>query len=109
MRLRGVLLLFLIVCGCFGPGLTAQSQPSASTARRILQKTPAVYPDIARKMNIVGTVRVLALVEADGKVKGVDPMGGSPLLLKAAQDAVLKWRFAPGGETKEIIELNFSQ
>jgi membrane protein involved in colicin uptake len=50
---------------------------------------------------------VVAVVSADGTVKSVEPVGGSPVLLKAAQDAVVKWRFAPGGESRELIELRF--
>jgi TonB family protein len=59
-------------------------------------------------MNIVGTVRVVATVAPDGTVKSVQPMGGSPLLLQAASDAVNKWKFAPASaESKEVIELHF--
>jgi membrane protein involved in colicin uptake len=53
-------------------------------------------------------VKVIAVVGADGEVKSVEPMGGSPVLLKAAQDAVAKWKFAPGGESKETVELHFT-
>lgn len=45
---------------------------------------------------------------ADGNVKSVEPMGGSPVLLKAAEDAVAKWKFAPGSESKETVELHFN-
>ncbi len=53
-------------------------------------------------------MKVIAVVGADGEVKSVEPMGGSPVLLKAAQDAVSKWKFAPGAESKEIVELHFT-
>lgn len=53
-------------------------------------------------------MRVIAVVGADGEVKSVEPMGGSPVLLKAAQDAVYKWKFAPGAESKETVELHFT-
>jgi len=59
-------------------------------------------------MNLGGTVKVLAVVAADGNVKSVEPVGGSPVLIKAAQDAVAKWKFAPGAESKEPIELHFT-
>jgi TonB family protein len=67
-----------------------------------------MYPEIAKRMNLSGTVKVLATVAPDGTVKSVQPMGGSPVLIQAAQDAVYKWKFAAGsGETKEPIELHF--
>jgi hypothetical protein len=35
-------------------------------------------------------------------------MGGSPVLVKAAVDAIEKWKWAPAPqETKELIELTF--
>jgi outer membrane biosynthesis protein TonB len=59
-------------------------------------------------MKLGGTVKVVAVVAADGNVKSVEPMGGSPVLLKAAEDAVAKWKFAPGAESKETVELHFT-
>jgi len=35
-------------------------------------------------------------------------MGGSPVLIQSASDAVSKWKFAPASaESKELIELHF--
>ena len=59
-------------------------------------------------MKLGGTVKVVAVVAADGNVKSVEPMGGSPVLLKAAEDAVAKWKFAPGAESKETVELHLN-
>lgn len=60
-------------------------------------------------MNLSGTVKVFAVVAPDGKVKSVEPVGGSPLLIQAAQDAIMQWKFAPAGaESKELIELHFN-
>ena len=59
-------------------------------------------------MKLGGTVRVIAVVAADGNVKSVEPVGGSPVLIKAAEDAVAKWRFAPGAESRESVELHFN-
>ena len=59
-------------------------------------------------MNLAGTVKVLATVAPDGSVKTGQPMGGSPLLIQAAEDAVYKWKFsAASAESKEPIELRF--
>ncbi len=76
--------------------------------RRIVRKALPQYPEIAKRMNLAGTVKVVATVAPDGTVKSVQPMGGSPLLLQAAADAVNKWKFAPASaESKEVIELRF--
>lgn len=85
----------------------AQGQQSTSL-RRITRQVAPVYPDVAKKINLGGTVKVIAVVGADGDVKSVEPVGGSPVLLKAAQDAVAKWKYAPGGESRESVELHFT-
>lgn len=68
-----------------------------------------VYPEIARKMNLTGAVKVVAVVAPDGTVKAVEPLGGSPVLIEAAKEAVVKWKYAlASGESRETIELRFT-
>jgi len=67
-----------------------------------------VYPDLARRLQMSGVVKLRATVAADGSVKSIETVGGHPILIKAAQDAVTKWKFAPApAETRELIEINF--
>jgi len=109
MRMRYFLVLLLLVCGLQSIGFAQNDAPSADADRKILKKTIPRYPEIARKMNLSGTVKVLATVTPDGKVKTVQPVGGSPLLIQAAEDAISQWKYAPAsGESKEIIELHFT-
>ena len=76
--------------------------------RKIVRKTSPVYPEIAKRMSLVGTAKIMAIVSPDGTVKSVQSVGGSPVLIQAAQDAVQKWKFAPASaESKEIIEIHF--
>jgi membrane protein involved in colicin uptake len=35
-------------------------------------------------------------------------MGGSPILVQAAEDAVSQWKFVPGAESRETVELHFN-
>ena len=111
MRMRYVLILFFLLSTLLGPAGTAQGQQSSSSAettRRIVKQAPAVYPEMARKLGLGGTVKVVAVIAADGDVKSVEPVGGSPLLIKAAEDAVAKWKFAPGAESRQTVELHFN-
>jgi TonB family protein len=109
MRMRYALILFLISLIFFGPAGPAQGQQSSTeNVRRIVRQTAPSYPELARRMNLGGTVKVIAVVGADGNVKSVEPVGGSPVLIKAAQDAVAKWKFAPGAESRETVELHFT-
>jgi TonB family protein len=59
-------------------------------------------------MSMQGTVRLEAVVTANGKLKHVEVLGGSPLLAKAALDALGKWKWEPSTqETRELVLFNF--
>jgi|SRR5271165_966308 len=108
MRMRFLVFPALLTI-CTGVGLAQSQDSSKQLERRILQQTMPRYPEIARKMNLAGTVKVVAVVAPDGRVTAVQPMGGSPVLIQAAQDAVSQWKFAPaGGESRQIVELHFN-
>lgn len=82
-------------------------EPSPAKRKMVSQVVPA-YPELASRMQITGTVRVEATVGPNGKVKSTQVIGGSPVLAKAAVDAIEKWKWAPAAqESKELIELNF--
>jgi TonB family protein len=84
----------------------AQEQPEGK--RTVVDKVIPVYPDLARRAQIHGTVRVGVVVTPSGKAKFIQVIGGNPLLAKAAVDAIEKWKWAPASqETKELVELNF--
>ena len=63
-------------------------------AQLITRKEPE-YPLLARQMGAKGTVELIATIGADGAVKSVKVVKGHPLLIKAAQDAVMQWRYRP--------------
>jgi TonB family protein len=88
--------------------LTISAQESSDVSRRVLAQTPAVYPTLARSMNIRGTVKLQVQVLPNGTVKKIDVVGGHPLLTQSAVTAVGHWRFeAAPHETKEPIEIKF--
>lgn len=108
MRTRYFLVLFLILSYCLGPAGIAYSQQSSTDGRKLIRKVDPIYPEMARRMNIGGTVKVFAVVSPDGTVKSVQPVGGSPLLVEAAEAAIAQWKFAPASaESKELVELHF--
>ena len=63
-------------------------------AQLISRKEPE-YPLLARQMGAKGTVELIATIGSDGAVKAVKVVKGHPLLIKAAQDAVMQWRYRP--------------
>ncbi|MGA9510052.1 MAG: energy transducer TonB [Candidatus Sulfotelmatobacter sp.] len=76
--------------------------------RKIINKVEPVYPELAKHMNIGGTVKVEVVIRPNGSVKSTKIVGGSPVLLDSAKEAVLKWKFAPSPEeTTEVVEVSF--
>lgn len=105
---QGAVLLVLSAIFCVLARIPSRAQDSSDSARKILVKTPAVYPTLARSMNIHGVVKIEALVLPNGTVKTVNVKGGHPLLTQSAVTAVGHWKFEPSAhETKEQIEIKF--
>jgi periplasmic protein TonB len=109
MRIRYALILILALSYGFQPATPARGQQSSTeTGRKVVRKVQPEYPVEARRMNLAGTVRVVAVVAPDGSVKKVEPVGGSPILVQAAENAISRWKFVPGAESKENVELHFT-
>jgi TonB family protein len=89
--------------------VAAQSVPNAPHAeRKVATRVTPFYPDLAKKMHIHGVVRVEAVVKANGSVKSTRVLGGNPVLVDSAIDAVGRWKFEPGqSETTEVVQLVF--
>jgi TonB family protein len=88
---------------------TPASQDHIGSERKVTFRTAPAYPELAKKVHLQGTVKVEAVVRANGSVKSTRIVGGNPVLVDAATDAVSKWKFEPSqNETTELIQLTFS-
>jgi protein TonB len=89
--------------------VTAQDSPRPDTERKLTHKVVPVYPDLARRMQLSGAVKLVVVVAPNGSVKSSEPAGGSPVFIMAAEDAVKEWKSAPANEeTRQTIEFQFS-
>jgi TonB family protein len=87
---------------------TAQTAQSEEILRRAKIRVQPSYPDLARKMNITGTVKIEVVVSPNGTVKEARVVGGHPVLSGAALDAAKKWRFEPSpAQSTGIIDFKF--
>ena len=72
------------------------------------------YPPLAKMARIQGTVRLDAVISKDGTIQDLKVISGHPLLVRAAMDAVQRWRYQPtllNGEPVEVateIDVNFT-
>jgi len=106
--LFALIVVFALSCS-LAPAVRAQNQqPSPESGRRVVRKVAPQYPEAAKRMGLGGTVRVVALVGPDGSVKKVEPVGGSPILMQAAETAITQWKYAPGMASQESVELHFT-
>jgi len=86
----------------------AQQAPNEEIVRRAKVKVQPVYPELAHKMNITGTVKIEVVVACNGTVKDARVVGGHPVLATSALEAAKKWRFEPAAtESTGIIEFKF--
>jgi TonB family protein len=94
-----------------GAAVMFQAMPAMAQgelARKPKTKVAPTYPELARRMNITGTVKVLVVVSASGTLKDTKVVGGNPLLVNAAMDALKKWKFEPAdSESSGTVEFKF--
>jgi TonB family protein len=108
LRKTGVLLAVMaMTAGAGVVGVRAQDA-QGEIVRRAKSRVQPVYPDLARKMNITGTVKVEVVVAPNGTVKDAKVVGGHPVLASAALDAIKKWRFEPATmESTGVVDFKF--
>ncbi len=105
---RRIAITSLVLCaaGMFSHLPALAQQPEG--LRKILDRVTPRYPELARPLNLAGTVKLAVTVAPNGSVKSVRAVGGNPVLLKAAQDAISRWKWAPAPqESQEVVEFRF--
>jgi protein TonB len=112
LRVRAIGLavaMFVSTSVALAPKVLAQEAPADSVKRKVKTRVVPDYPPLAKQMNVTGKVKIEITISADGRVTGTKVVGGSPVLVGAALDAIKKWRFeAAPKESTEIIEFNFN-
>jgi len=104
------LALLLAGSAVLPPKVLAQDDASTDAAKRkVRSRVVPEYPPLAKQMNVTGKVKIEATIAADGHVMNTRVVGGSPLLVNAALDAIKRWRFEPAPkDTTEVVEFTFS-
>ena len=100
-RILGGALLTMTLCLGVG-NLQAQD------GRKALSNPAPTYPEVAKKLRLVGTVKVQIVIAGDGRIKEKTFIGGHPLLVNAVEETLKNWKYAPSsGETTTQLEFNF--
>ena len=86
----------------------AQTGTTEEGKRKVKTRVSPVYPELAKRMNVTGKVKIEVIISPEGHVKSTRVVGGHPLLVQVCQDAVKEWKFTPGSEeTTQIVEFEF--
>ena len=108
-RILAVCLLAVLGVGSGGALSTrAQEGDAPGSKRKVRVMGKAQYPELAKKLNLTGVVKIEVTIGADGKVKRTHVVGGHPVLATEAERAAMQSEFEPGPkETSEVIEFKF--
>ena len=90
------------------PAVAQESVKTDELSRKPKTKVAPVYPDVARRMGVSGIVKLSVVVAPNGTVKSSKVIGGHPVLVNAAMDAMKQWKFesAPT-ESSGTVEFKF--
>jgi protein TonB len=86
---------------------------SVLSEAQLINRVEPVYPKIAVVSGVQGQVKLHAIIARDGRIISLNVISGHPLLVRAAEDAVSRWRYRPyylNGEAVEVetfITVNF--
>ena len=94
---------------CIGTAIllcAAAASAFGREARKAIAKPTPRYPEIAKHMKLVGTVKVEIVIGPDGKVKTTNVVGGHPVLIDATLAALKEWKYEPA-KTETATTLTF--
>jgi TonB family protein len=99
-----LLIFFAVSAAVFAPHVRAQDP----APRKVLSRVSPKYPEYLKAHEIGGSVRLNVTVTPAGNVKSVTPIGGNPILVDSAMEAVKQWKYVPGDSTDTFeVKLDF--
>lgn len=88
--------------------LFASPAAMGESGRKVKSRVTPSYPELANRMHVTGSVKIEITVAANGEVTKTKVIGGHPLLVESALDAVKKWKYETGpAESTEIVQFDF--
>jgi protein TonB len=72
----------------------------------LIHRVQPPYPPLAVSTRVEGTVEFTATISKEGTIENLQLVRGHPLLVNAAREAILQWRYRPtllNGEPVEVI------
>lgn len=92
------------------PKVNRQTGPVAIggnvAAANLIHRVEPLYPSLAKAARIQGIVIFQAMIGVDGQIRDLQLQEGHPLLVAAARNAILQWRYRPtllNGKPVEVV------
>lgn len=98
------LLITVLGLAIVGPAALGQD----AVIRKVKSRVDPEYPELARRIHLTGTVKIQVTINPAGTVKSTKVIGGNPVLVQSAVDAIKKWKFeAANEETTQVVPVNY--
>jgi protein TonB len=75
---------------------------------KLIKRVDPIYPEVARKSRVEGTVILEATTDIFGRVRDIKILRSIPLLDQAAHDAVKQWVYEPPIINGKPISVTFT-
>jgi len=99
-RLKPAILCLILLTG----SLVAADKPE----RKLVRQDEPEYPEIAKRNNLHGEVKLRIWIKPDGMVRRVEYIGGHPVLAESALRSVKTWMYEPADrESTDVITIRF--
>ena len=75
-------------------------------AANLIRSVQPVYPALAKSARVQGSVEFTAIISKEGNIENLTLVRGHPLLVNAARDAVLQWKYRPtllNGQPVQVV------
>jgi TonB family protein len=87
---------------------TNAAQAPEHAERKVVSRVAPVYPELAKRRHVGSVVKVVVVIRANGTVKSTKAVGGNPVFIESATDAIRTWKFeAASEETTAVVQLTF--
>src|SRR5271170_7277099 len=97
LSIRALFVLAFSVCAL---------QAAGQEARKLLVNPAPIYPEMARQLNLAGTVKIEVVIGPDGEIKETKVIGGHPLLTESALKDLHDWKYEKA-PTETRLQLEF--
>jgi protein TonB len=71
----------------------------------LILRVQPLYPPLARQARIQGQVVLRAVISRNGAIENLQVLGGHPMLVQSAINAVKQWRYRPYSLNGEAVEV----